>query len=232
MLLLLCTIALISETLSSSPLEAKPGDRVTLWCHHELYRASYIFWFKHTSTSVPLLVGCKQFTLSGQTQKCYFSPEPEGMVMSVHRKNTSLTISAVNVTDTGLYYCSFTELDKIIFSNSSYLHVKVDTVSEENKTMTTTSVRPEDFPALCSLKDAVLSSVFLMLSVISGVTNVIVIPLCVLIIIHKPRIHRGPEAQEEEQEQLSNKKDTQTSRHEEAADPHGVYTCVVYQNLA
>ncbi|XP_060738558.1 uncharacterized protein LOC132854288 [Tachysurus vachellii] len=232
MLLLLCTGTLLSETLSSSLLEAEAGDKVTFWCHHDLYRASYIFWFKHTSTSVPLLVGCKQFTLSGQMQKCYFSPEPEHMVMSVHRKNTSLTIPAVNVTDTGLYYCSFTELDKIIFSNSSYLHVKVDNVSEGNNTITITSVRPED-PVLCSLKDYVFSGVFMILSMISVAMNVIVIPLCVMIfIIHKPRTHRGPEEQDEEQEQLSNKKDMQTSRHEEAAIPHDVYTCVVYQNLA
>ncbi|KAF5890392.1 Ig kappa chain V19-17-like, partial [Clarias magur] len=181
---------LLSEPLGSSPLEAEPGDKVTLCCHHDLYRASYIFWFKHISTSVPLLVGCKQFTLSGQTQSCYFSPESERMVMSVHRKNTSLTIPRVSVSDTGLYYCSFIKLDKVIFSNSSYLHVKVNRVPEGNETLTTNSNSTEDLPGLCSTKDAVSSSVLMMLSVISGVMNMIMIPLFVTIIIQKHRTHR------------------------------------------
>ncbi|XP_053466594.1 uncharacterized protein LOC128599164 [Ictalurus furcatus] len=229
-ILLLYTITLLSETLGSSTLEAEPGDKVTIWCHHDLYRASYIFWYKHISTSVPLLVGCKQFTLSGQMQECYFSTEPERMVMSVHRKNTSLTIPAVNVSDTGLYYCSFIKLDKIIFSNSSYLHVKVNAVSERNGTLSTNSDRPEDSPVLCPPKDAVSSGVFMMLSVISGAMNVIVIPLCVVIFIIQ-RTHRGAEAQDKE-EQLFNKQDMRTGGHGEMGDPHDIYTYVVYQKLA
>lgn len=142
-MIILWLAVLFSETLGSITLEAEPGDNVTFWCHHDLYRANYIFWYKHTSTSVPLLVGCKQFTLSGQMQKCYFSPELKRMVMSVHRKNTSLTIPAVNVSDTGLYYCSFTELDEIIYSNSTYLHVKVGAVSDGNETLLSNSERPD-----------------------------------------------------------------------------------------
>lgn len=134
--------ALLSESLGFSTLEAEAGDKVTLWCHHDLYRASYIFWYKHTSKSVPLLIGCKQFTLSGQMQTCYFSAESERMAMSVHRKNTSLTIPAVNISDTGLYYCSFIKLDEIIFSNSTYVHVK-----EENEKILN---RTEDLSDVCS----------------------------------------------------------------------------------
>ncbi|KAI5630267.1 hypothetical protein C0J50_12597, partial [Silurus asotus] len=48
----------------------------------------------------------------------------ERLVMSVQPENTSLTITALNVSDTGLYYCSFMEPGQVIFRNSTYLHVK------------------------------------------------------------------------------------------------------------
>lgn len=121
---------------------------MTIWCHHDLYRAGYISWYKHISTSVPALVACKQFTLSGQMQKCYFSPKSERMVMSVDRKKTSLMIPAVHVSDTALYYCSFIDLDEIIFSNSSYVSVKVNTVTASQESLSTNSDRPECTPVL------------------------------------------------------------------------------------
>ncbi|KAF5881160.1 Ig kappa chain V19-17-like, partial [Clarias magur] len=40
-------------------------------------------------------------------KNCYFSKENKRIVMSVYNKNTSLTITAVNVSDTGLYYCGY-----------------------------------------------------------------------------------------------------------------------------
>nr|NP_001187234.1 novel immune-type receptor 12b precursor [Ictalurus punctatus]ABP02018.1 novel immune-type receptor 12b [Ictalurus punctatus] len=122
--LFLCTVGLISETLCSLTLEAEAGDNVTIWCQHGLTNADKIYWFKHTSDSVPLLLGCKQFFTSSPSENCYFFTESERIVMSVHGKNASLTITAVNVSDTGLYYCSFSE--KMFFSNSTSLQVKGD----------------------------------------------------------------------------------------------------------
>ncbi|KAF5897368.1 putative immune-type receptor 12b precursor, partial [Clarias magur] len=98
---------LFSETLCSLTLEAEAGDKVTIWCEFNPNVANYIFWFKHMSDSVPLLLGCKWFTTSDPSVDCTFFTESERIVMSVHDKNTSLTITAVNVSDTGLYYCSY-----------------------------------------------------------------------------------------------------------------------------
>ncbi|KAF5891937.1 putative immune-type receptor 12a precursor [Clarias magur] len=123
--------SLLWETLCSSTLEADPGDNVTLWCQHELDLAGYIYWFYQNSstaalstTSVPVLTGCRHFKTSGPANECYFYSGTKRMVMSVQGKNTSLTITAVNVSDTGLYYCGFMQLNQISFSNSSYLRVK------------------------------------------------------------------------------------------------------------
>ncbi|KAG7318661.1 hypothetical protein KOW79_018416, partial [Hemibagrus wyckioides] len=115
---------LLSETLNSLSLEAEVGDNVTIWCQHDLKRSDNIFWFKHTSDSVPFLLGCKRFLTSAPSEPCYFFSESERIVMSVHGSKTSLTITAVNVSDTGLYYCSFMHLDQVRFSNTTYLQMK------------------------------------------------------------------------------------------------------------
>ncbi|XP_058231680.1 uncharacterized protein LOC131343767 [Hemibagrus wyckioides] len=120
----LCVMGLLSETLSSPNLEAEAGDNVTIWCQHDLTETSFIFWFKQTSDSVPLLLGCKRFRTSAPSETCYFFSESERIVMSVHGSKTSLTITAVNVSDTGLYYCSFTQLEQVRFRNSTNLQVK------------------------------------------------------------------------------------------------------------
>ncbi|XP_053337540.1 immunoglobulin kappa light chain-like [Clarias gariepinus] len=120
----LCAMGLLSETLCSLTLEAEAGDKVTIWCKHDLTDTGYIFWYKHTSDSVPLLMGCKQFFTSAPSKACHFFNESEGIVMSVHDKNTSLTITAVNVSDTGLYYCGYMEQNQIIYSDSIYLSMK------------------------------------------------------------------------------------------------------------
>ncbi|KAK3513978.1 hypothetical protein QTP70_000706 [Hemibagrus guttatus] len=73
-LLKLCA-SFLSETLSFLTLEAEAGDNVTIWCQHDLTVTSFIFWFKHTSDSVPLLLGCKQFRTSAPSQLCYFFNE-------------------------------------------------------------------------------------------------------------------------------------------------------------
>lgn len=126
-----CLAGLLSETPGSSALEAEAGDNVTIWCQHELKHAGYIFWLYQyldtaslSNTSVPLLIGCKHFKTLGPSETCYFFTERERILISVHDKTTSLTITAVNGSDTGLYYCSFMQLNQISFRSSSYLRVK------------------------------------------------------------------------------------------------------------
>ncbi|KAI5088471.1 putative immune-type receptor 10a isoform X2 [Silurus meridionalis] len=128
--LFLCVMGLFSESLCFVTLEAEVGDNVTIWCQHELILSGYIHWFKHTCGSAPLIIGCKQFFGSVPSQNCNFFNESERMVVSVQGENTSLTITAVNVSDTGLYYCSSTELMRITFHDTNYLRVKGSEVED------------------------------------------------------------------------------------------------------
>ncbi|KAK3514338.1 hypothetical protein QTP70_015046 [Hemibagrus guttatus] len=167
---------LLSETLSSLTLEAEAGDNVTIWCQHDLTVTSSIFWFKHTSDSVPLLLGCKNFRTSSPSEPCYFFSESERIVMSVHGSKTSLTITAVNVSDTGLYYCSFTE--RMIFRNSTYLQVKgvKKTFSEDKAT---------DSAVFFML------NVVVMLIVVFGAVIVFLLGVLIFIILKHRKTHKG-----------------------------------------
>ncbi|KAI5616859.1 hypothetical protein C0J50_23595 [Silurus asotus] len=117
-------MGLLSETLCSFMLEAEVGESVTIWCQHGQTVTTFLLWFKHTTDSVPLLVGCKKFRTLTPSESCYFYKDTERLVMSVQPENTSLTITALNISDTGLYYCSTMAMSKLSFRNSTYLHVK------------------------------------------------------------------------------------------------------------
>uniref|UniRef100_A0A4W4G6J9 Ig-like domain-containing protein n=1 Tax=Electrophorus electricus TaxID=8005 RepID=A0A4W4G6J9_ELEEL len=105
-------------------LVAEPGDDVTIWYQREKTTATYVYWFKHTDSSVPFYVGCQFYSIFSPPSLCYFGNQSKRMVMSVNSQNTSLTITAVNHTDTGLYYCGIMQSIHISFSNETYLQVK------------------------------------------------------------------------------------------------------------
>ncbi|XP_053466756.1 uncharacterized protein LOC128599271 [Ictalurus furcatus] len=220
---------LISETLCYLTLEAEAGDNVTIWCQHGLTNADKIFWFKHTSDSVPLLLGCKQFFTSAPSQKCYFFTESERIVMSVHGKKTSLTITAVTVSDTGLYYCSFS--DKMIFRNSTSLQVK-----GHNKTLSKDTERANG--NLTPFQVSVCSGVFFILSMILAPLIMILLGVLIFNILKHRKMHRGDKTDrhdDEEQESdsvnyaalhFSNKKTKRPGRRSQMEDPHVIYSGV------
>ncbi|XP_060763441.1 uncharacterized protein LOC132872560 [Neoarius graeffei] len=223
----LCVMGLLSETLCSLTVEVEAGDNATVWCQHELSDTGYIVWFKHTSASVPLLLGCKKFRTSAPSQNCYFYNEIERIVMSVHGKNTSLTITAVNVSDTGLYYCSFIDLNQVNFRNSTFLQVK-----DRNKTL---SENPD------RAKGSVPSSVFFLLTVVFGAVIVILLSVLIFIILKHRETHRGAGAEDNEDPdsdslryaalQFSKKKTKRSERRDENVDPHVLYSSVRQSNV-
>ncbi|KAF5900157.1 Ig kappa chain V19-17-like, partial [Clarias magur] len=168
----LCVMGLFSETLCFLTLEAEAGDKVTIWCEHDPTVANYISWFKHTSDSVPLRLGCEQVFKKSPAKNCYFFTESERIVMSVYDKNTSLTITAVNVSDTGLYYCGYSE--EIIFSNSTFLHVKGKNVNiSEDKA-----------------RDSDSHPVLFLMTVVFGALTVILLSILIFIIVKYRKTHR------------------------------------------
>uniref|UniRef100_A0A3B1K9L5 Immunoglobulin domain-containing protein n=1 Tax=Astyanax mexicanus TaxID=7994 RepID=A0A3B1K9L5_ASTMX len=122
-----CVTGLLAVSVCSQAgvsVEVVAGDDVTLWCWHGLTQSDYLFWYKNTVSSAPELLGCKQFKLSSPPAACYFFTESSGAEMSVNSRNTSLRLTAVNHTHSGLYYCSFINNDHMIFSNTTFLHIR------------------------------------------------------------------------------------------------------------
>ncbi|KAF5900172.1 putative immune-type receptor 12a precursor, partial [Clarias magur] len=217
---------LFSETLCFLTLEAEAGDKVTIWCEHDPTVANYIFWFKHTSDSVPLRLGCKQFLKKSPAKNCYFFTESERIMMSVYDKNTSLTITAVNVSDTALYYCSYSE--EIIFSNSTSLHVKGKSINTSEDTATV------------SLQGCNSPAVFFMLSVVFGALTVILLSVLIFIKLKHRKTHTGAEAEDNKVADsdtvhyaaihFTKKKSKKHKRSDDIVDPHVVYSSVGQSN--
>ncbi|XP_047663629.1 uncharacterized protein LOC113652922 [Tachysurus fulvidraco] len=226
--LFLCALTLFFDIICSSTLEAKPGENVTIlieenFSDHIFFETlAYISWFKHTVDLVPLLLGCKQVERSGETQKCYFFNESERIRMSVHGKKTSLTITAVTVSDTGLYYCSFIKLSEIKFCKSVYLQVK-----EGNEKLTKDLNKATD----CSC-----SNVFFMLTVVFGAVSMSLLTILIFIILkHRKKLTGANTEVYEDQEseslnyaalQLSNKKSKRKGKHDTQENPNVLYSSV------
>ncbi|XP_036416503.1 CD226 antigen-like [Colossoma macropomum] len=234
MALLLCSIGVLSVCLSSQAgltVEAEPGDDVTLWCQHSLTLSSYIFWLKQTNISVPVYTACKYYSVSSSSSNsCFFITESNRSVMSVNSMNSSLTITAVNHSDSGLYYCSSLEGKYMIFSNTTYLQIRERNEIFSKNTDTATE-------AVCT------ANVVTVLVLVFGAVIVVLLSalLFLLFIILKYRKQFREDSdsklKEEKEEQdgemmnyaalnFSNKKNRRSHRRVEAEDPNIIYSSV------
>uniref|UniRef100_A0A4W4E450 Immunoglobulin V-set domain-containing protein n=1 Tax=Electrophorus electricus TaxID=8005 RepID=A0A4W4E450_ELEEL len=98
-------------------LVAEPGDDVTIWYQYNRTEPARIYWFMHTDHSVPHHVACQLYLKYSASSPCSFFNQSKQMVMSVKSQYSSLTISAVKHTDSGLYYCGIWQSTDIYFSN-------------------------------------------------------------------------------------------------------------------
>uniref|UniRef100_A0AAR2JPC1 Ig-like domain-containing protein n=1 Tax=Pygocentrus nattereri TaxID=42514 RepID=A0AAR2JPC1_PYGNA len=232
MVLLLWFIGVLSVSLSSQAgltVEAESGDDVTLWCKHSLTKSDYLFWCKHTNNSVPVYIACKYYAQSSSSSKsCFFMTESNRSVMRVNSTFSSLTITAVTPSDSGLYYCSSLEEKYMIFSTTTHLLVR-----ERNQT----SSKTED-----KSKGGYSSDVFFRLFLVFGAVIVVLLSalLFLLCIILKYREHRkedsDPKLKQEKEEQDGetvnyaalhfNKKSTRSPRRVETEETHVVYSSV------
>uniref|UniRef100_A0A4W4E268 Ig-like domain-containing protein n=1 Tax=Electrophorus electricus TaxID=8005 RepID=A0A4W4E268_ELEEL len=118
-------IALTLDSPDTLILVAEPGDDVTIWYQHNLMEAAFIYWFKQTNHSVPHHVACQLYLQYSSSRPCSLVNQSKHIVMTVNSQNTSLTITGVNYTDSGLYYCGIPRSTHISFSNATYLQVIV-----------------------------------------------------------------------------------------------------------
>uniref|UniRef100_A0A3B4EBN5 Ig-like domain-containing protein n=1 Tax=Pygocentrus nattereri TaxID=42514 RepID=A0A3B4EBN5_PYGNA len=128
MALLLCGVGVLSVSLSSQAgltVEAEPGDDVTLWCQYSLSLSGYIFWFKQTNNSAPDRIACRYYSSSSSSSNsCFFIPESNRSVMRVNSTFSSLTITAVTLSDSGLYYCFIQKEQFMTFSTTTRLQIR------------------------------------------------------------------------------------------------------------
>ncbi|KAL6466062.1 hypothetical protein MHYP_G00261950 [Metynnis hypsauchen] len=179
--LLLCCVGLLSVTGGSQTLltlVAEPGDDVTIWSNHTLEEPAHIFWFKHTNTSVPDLLTCLYYRLYASPRSCGFIPQSSRMVMSVNSEKTSLNITGVNYTDSGLYYCCIQRMNYMTFSNATFLLVR-----EQNETLST-GLKDDE----ANNKD-LSSDIFFILTVVFGVATVALLST-LLILFKNTKQHR------------------------------------------
>uniref|UniRef100_A0A3B4CPE8 Ig-like domain-containing protein n=1 Tax=Pygocentrus nattereri TaxID=42514 RepID=A0A3B4CPE8_PYGNA len=159
-LLLLWGISVLSVSLSSQAgltVEAEPGGDVTLWCEHSLTPPDYLFWFKHTNSSAPVYNACKYYTSFSSSKPCNFIEESERSVMRVNSTFSSLTITAVTLSDSGLYYCSTLKGRQMIFSNTMDLQLKERSqTSSKNPNNSEACSPPEVFYILILVFGAVI----------------------------------------------------------------------------
>ncbi|KAI4893481.1 hypothetical protein NFI96_006758 [Prochilodus magdalenae] len=81
--------------------------------------------------SAPVYMACKFHSLEASAKPCYFMTGSPRAVMEVNSVNSSLTITAVQDSDSGLYYCSRMTGKLMIFSPTTYLHIR-EQISSEN----------------------------------------------------------------------------------------------------
>ncbi|XP_076855076.1 uncharacterized protein LOC143510007 [Brachyhypopomus gauderio] len=187
-------------------LVVEPGDDVTIWYHYNLTQPAYIYWFKHTDSSVPQQLQCQIYKKYYATSPCNVVIQNNHISMSVNSQNTSLTITAVNHTNTGLYYCGIWQ-SNIFFSNATHLQVR-DQDGKPSKNST--------------------EGVFFTLTVVFGAAIVILI---IVLIIPKRRKHTDTGSTVTKDSnyadlQFSNKKIRKAGRHSEVVDPQVVYSTV------
>ncbi|KAI4895697.1 hypothetical protein NFI96_002471 [Prochilodus magdalenae] len=66
----------------------------------------------------------RYYSSSASVNPCYFITGSNRAVMEVNSVNSSLTITAVQDSDSGLYYCSRLEGKYMIYSTTTYLHIR------------------------------------------------------------------------------------------------------------
>ncbi|XP_076854642.1 uncharacterized protein LOC143509689 isoform X2 [Brachyhypopomus gauderio] len=213
LLLLFYANNLLPVTLGSPDsliLVAELGDDVTVWCQYDPMQAAYIYWFKQTDSSVPDQLQCQLYKKHFAASPCNVVNQNNHMLMSVNSQNSSLTIPAVNHSDSGLYYCGIWQSNSIYFSNATHLQVR-----EQEETL----------PDHSTQVFATLSGVF------GGVIVVLIIVLLVMLKNRKQHTDTGSIVKKEQDSnyadlQFSNKNIKKAGRHSEMVDPHVVYSTV------
>uniref|UniRef100_A0A673HMV0 Ig-like domain-containing protein n=1 Tax=Sinocyclocheilus rhinocerous TaxID=307959 RepID=A0A673HMV0_9TELE len=106
---------------------SQPGDNVTIWCKHTSNIGKYIHWFKQKNCAVPLSIVYMMLPYELEVKATYLNGfQPDRLVMSLNSKNSSLRISNVEISDSGLYYCGWQNW-VMTFGDGTQLDIKGNT---------------------------------------------------------------------------------------------------------
>uniref|UniRef100_A0A8C1GJS2 Ig-like domain-containing protein n=1 Tax=Cyprinus carpio TaxID=7962 RepID=A0A8C1GJS2_CYPCA len=122
-------LILISLLVLSTNFTARPGDNITIWCQHTSEIGKNIHWFKQSNSDVPLSIVYMMLPFELEVKATYLNGfQPDRLVMSLNRKNTSLRISNVDISDSGLYYCGWQNW-VMTFGDGTHLDIKERSVT-------------------------------------------------------------------------------------------------------
>ncbi|XP_026072723.1 uncharacterized protein LOC113052528 isoform X2 [Carassius auratus] len=110
---------------STASIQTHSGQRVTMWCSHNIHVSGYLYWFKQSDGAVPVTIVRMLYTESlRKVEPTYFNNfTKDHLVMDLFNKVTTLTITQVKMSDSGFYFCGATGYD-MKFGNGTRLEVK------------------------------------------------------------------------------------------------------------
>ncbi|XP_052458582.1 uncharacterized protein LOC128017303 isoform X1 [Carassius gibelio] len=123
--LFLFEMGLLRVMFSTASTQTHPGQRVTMWCSHNIHVSGYLYWFKQSDDAVPITIVYMLYTESlRKVEPTYFNNfTKDHLVMDLFNKVTTLTITQVKMSDSGFYFCGTTDYD-VKFGNGTRLEVK------------------------------------------------------------------------------------------------------------
>ncbi|XP_056115066.1 uncharacterized protein si:ch73-266m14.1 [Rhinichthys klamathensis goyatoka] len=237
--LLICGMGLLTATASQTTnMSAQPGDNVTIWCQHTLQTGNNMQWFKQTNNTAPLSIVYMMLAYKLEVEPTYLNGfKPDRLVMSLNRKNSSLSLLNVDISDSGLYYCgwgswviTFGDGTNIDIKERSVTPLKNETYKVTNKDLKKSPVSEKYCPG----------NIFYKLTFIFGgiVVILIIIPLTLFIVKirktqekdadqHVTQHHEDPHSTLYAALQFSKQKPRRAARHAEDTDV--VYSAIVQQ---
>ncbi|XP_067257078.1 uncharacterized protein [Chanodichthys erythropterus] len=227
--LLICGMGLCTATASKiTNISARPGDNVTLWCQHTLKIGNNMHWFKQKNCAVPLSIVYMMLPYDVEVEAKYSNGfQPDHLVMSLNRENTSLRILNVDIFDSGLYYCGWHSW-VITFGGGTHLDIKERSITPlKNETEITNKDLKE---SLISTKDCAGNIFYKLTYIFAGIIIILIaIPLALVIVKirktqkkdadqHITQHHEEPHSTLYAALQFSKQKTRRAARHAEDTD--------------
>ncbi|KAM9401354.1 uncharacterized protein ACWYII_030931 [Salvelinus alpinus] len=202
------------------------GENVTLQCINVLKTPGHVGWFKQVNSSEPLCITSMWSSVPIVHHQNGF--QVNHMKMFMTNRTIFLTITEVDVADSGLYFCGMSD-NYFIFTNATVLRVQGHKDYDKDPT--------EHYEE--GEEDGTMK-LSLLVVILGVVTAVLLIIILILVLRHHPdanRLNTGPDSQRQPQNDqnqdpdalnyavlnFTSKKKKRERRREKELDTHVVY---------